>query len=283
MKPTLVGTALAVLSLHMPAAVLVYDGFTNYSDPLGLQNGGTGFGSSWQNGPVSNGGTDAVSSSATLNDGNLDAPSGYVFQSGSSSGSDVNGSHIDLTGGAIRNLGSNRIDLGTDQTRYFSFLFNQSGSGSGGVLNVAFLSSSTLGRRIWESGTSSSSMSLDFGNDSSSAGGVGFTAGSDSLVVGKLVSSAAGVDTVSLSLWDRGSSISGEPMSWDLSGTVEVGDQDAVINRVYLTGGNNGNFDRVDEFIIGNSFADVTGVIPEPSTFALLAMAMLGLLFQRRR
>jgi len=126
-------------------------------------------------------------------------------------------------------------------------------------------------------------MLLRTDNTGTNLGQVGFTPGQDYLIVGKIETAAgAGAnDTISISIWQNGTSIGSEPVSWGATGLVDASDTDAEINRLYLTG--SGNVDQFDEIVFGNSFQDVTGV-PEPSTYALIAgILTLGIIALRRR
>lgn len=262
------------------AQVVAYEGFTDYTSPLNTQGSGTssGWSGNWAAGPNS-GGTIQGTSDATLATGNLSAPTDYVFASGSTSGTDADGQYIsDIGGGAIRTLGTN-IDLGADGTTYFSALWNESGSGSLGNLGFKFLTSGSFGRAAFDFTTVSSQMLLRTDNTGTTAGGAAFTAGSDYLIVGKIDATAAGADTISLSIWENGTSIGSEPVTWAVSGNVAAADQGVQLNRLYLQG--SGNTDQFDEIRFGSSFADVTGV-PEPSSFALLLCGSLALYLRRR-
>lgn len=61
----------------------VYEGFTDYTNPLNSQSGGTSFGwnagQPWNLGPASGGLQDGDDSTATLATGNLTAPTDYVY------------------------------------------------------------------------------------------------------------------------------------------------------------------------------------------------------------
>jgi len=274
MKKMTVGFVLtATLSVSLSAAVLVYEGFDYSAGALPGSNGGTGWSSDWgingSSGSINPGGDGQVESPAQLT-----APSDYALTPIG------NSAEFDSVGG-YRQFNANAIDMSQNDTFYFSYLWSQSGTGSGGNISVAFLDNATNSRRIWETQTASQSLTMDFGNDASAAAGsLGFTAGTSYLMVGK-VETTTGADTISISIFEAGTAIGAEPVTWGLSGNVEVSDQDRVINRLRIIG--TGNNDRFDEFYLGDTFEDVTGVIPEPSTVMLVGIALLGGLMARLR
>lgn len=285
--------ALASAASIAGAAVVVYEGFAGYpndgSTQLGNLPDGTNPGNSagwnagtpWALSPAS-GGLQTGSSTAVLGSGNLAAPSGYVYDSRANDGLS-SATHIsDVGGGMIRTFASaNLLNLGTDNTTYFSFLWSESGSGGGGNINISFLDTATFGRKVFDLVTASSQLSLRANNTATTIGSTGFTAGATYLLVGKIQSTASGADTVSASIFSSSSTIGSEPVTWDLTGSLDASDTGRVLNRLYVTG--SGNIDRFDEFRMGDSFLDVTGV-PEPSTAALLlGFAALGFILWRRR
>lgn len=155
-------------------------------------------------------------------------------------------------------------------------LWSESGAGSLGNIRFQFLDTAMFGRRIFEFVTASSEMSLLTGNATTDHGGEAFTPTQDYLLVGKIDAraSAGANDTIPFSIWQNGTTIGSEPVTWDVSGLVEAGDTDRVINRLFVNG--NGNVDRFDEFRLGDTFADVTGV-PEPGTLARLESVLAEL------
>lgn len=187
----------------------------------------------------------------------MSTPGDYVFASGSTSGTDLNGSHVsDVGGGAIRT--GDLFDLSTDSVSYFSVLWHESGSGGAGNLEIAFMDDASFSRSIFSLRTTSSVMTLNTNNGASTGQTAAFTAGQDYLLVGKVVSTAAGDDTVSFSIFQNGTAIGSEPTTWAMEANVDATDVNRVINRLYFVG--SGNVDKFDEVRFGESFFDVTGV-----------------------
>jgi len=274
MKKTMIvaGVLSAAICIPLQAAVLVYEGFDYSAGALAGSNGGTGWSSSWginaSAGGIAAGGDGLVESPAQLS-----APSDYALTPVG------NSAEFDSVGG-YRQFNANSIDMSQDDTFYFSYLWSQSGTGGGGNISMAFLDDATNSRRIWETQTASQSLTMDFGNDSSAApGSLSFTAGTSYLLVGK-IETTTGADTISVSIFEAGTAIGSEPITWGLSGNVEASDQNRVINRIRILG--SGNNDRFDEFILGDTFEDVTS-IPEPSTLMLVSMMGVGALAARMR
>jgi len=275
--PAIIGLFL-VLTTGAAAAVLVYDGFTDASNPLGNSGGGIGWDETgWAKSAASGGTIDGVSISVTAT-GNLAAPSDYVYLDGSVSETDPDGTFIsdvfeseapDGQYASARHLDPvGLLDLATDNTFYFSFLFsverNEDGTssgGEGGVLEVDFMAEDTFGRRPFEFRTSNAELSLGFGNSNGTANTtIPFTIAESYLLVGKVQSFAdsSTPDVVSASIWMNGTEIGAEPTEWQMSGELLSNDSDRLIDRVGFKG--SGGLNQIDELIIGETFADVTGV-----------------------
>lgn len=252
MKKWIILSVAAGIMTVAQANVLVYEGFDYPVGILGNGNGGTGWSSEW--GQASWGSVDGAAQ-AEVGGPRLGAPADYAL-------TPVGGCISDLASGGTdaREFKANEIDLGTDTVRYFSFLWNESGAGNAGNITVAFLRKNSKTRRIFETVTVNSQISLRINNSGDTVGSKDFVSGNDYLLVGKITATAAGADTVSFSIFKKGAKITAEPATWDVSGSVAEKDQDGVINRIMLQGSN--NTDMFDEFIIGETFADVTGIQP---------------------
>jgi dienelactone hydrolase len=79
-------------------------------------------------------------------------------------------------------------------------------------------------------------------------------------VLGKLVLSSTGNDTLYVSAFKHSQTISGEPVSWDLSVTAELGG--AVLNNLGMNVGSGNSNVNFDEIRMGKTLSSVTG-IPE--------------------
>ncbi len=186
------------------------------------------------------------------------------------------------TGYATRGLSGFSVNVGSDSTYYMSALIKgeamvQFSSGASGYVRTGFGISDSKFR-----------VGIYSGNDAASATYSGGTYSSTKtyFLVAKLVAvklydigNPLGDDHWYLKVYDSTMSIDrSEPGSFDLTYT-NISD----VDQTYLA---LGLFDsvagQVDEIRVGETWADVT-LIPEPSTFVLMAMALLGLLVWRWR
>lgn len=107
------------------------------------------------------------------------------------------------------------------------------------------------------------------------------TSGTDNLVVLKISTSSAGVDTLSASFWTSGvDTVTGEPIIWDVTHSLSSSLVAAGL-RFDVEDGFADLDVSFDEIRIGDSFLAVTGV-PEPGTLALMGLGGL-MVFARRR
>lgn len=72
-----------------------------------------------------------------------------------------------------------------------------------------------------------------------------------------------------------------DPTSWLYTETI-TGVDNTFTNLQLKVGGPNGNYPAIDEIRVGETWADVTGVIPEPSSALLGGLGLLALLRRRR-
>ena len=70
---------------------------------------------------------------------------------------------------------------------------------------------------------------------------------------------ALGSDTVSVSIFQNGTTIGAEPTIWQMTGELVESDRGRLIDRFGLKGSSNLN--QFDELIIGTSFYEVTGIL----------------------
>lgn len=251
-----VSVAFAQIASPPPA---VMEGFTSYTSPLNRQGDDH---SGWQGGWAGSpkwGGVDEVNSGAVIADGNLEAPTGYVFTP--SSTKEGLSRHVEnFETGMVRVL-RQRIDLSKDAVTYFSFLWSQSGSGEFGTLQISLLADQTHSRKPFMLTTRSSQLSLVVENGGRNAGRIPFKPESDYLLVGKLVSAAdpEKEDQIFVHIWESGTQeLTGEPVDWHLRALIGAQDRSAVLGRFFALG-SPGNLQKLDEIRIGPRFVSVTG------------------------
>ena len=103
------------------------------------------------------------------------------------------------------------------------------------------------------------------------------------LVVGRLVTSAAGVDTLNVKLYFDGNTIDNDlnAIGWTLNDSFSS-NMSANNLLLWINGSGNG---ELDAFRFGTTWQDVTGVtpVPEPSVALLGGLSLAGLFGGRRR
>jgi hypothetical protein len=256
------------------AALIAYEGF-DYAEPAGTSVGALNGGTGWEEA--------------------YPAPSGTVALQPGLSFPGITTSGQSMEFGANANLTSNGRNWGaavTTQDYWYSFLMNPTTDGSGAVSRGTFgvLQNGTggdnqngFGIRYDVSGTTltvnaqsrvqAPGTNIEFPN--------GF--GDTYFVLGKLTVDMAG-DTKN-DIWVYSSSQSlpaseaaaGAPMS-----TV-TGVTGTVFPALYGRAFSNSQPTRFDEIRVGETFASVTGVIPEPTSVALLMLGFVGLSYRRVR
>jgi len=268
MKKVVLIIALTTTATCLQGSVLLHEPF-NYVGTVGA-GGSTGIG--WDG---------DWSDAHTVIAGDQTVASGYVFQGGAGSGYV---SYPSSAGDANFNRPTTAvIDFGSDNTYYMSTIFDQSaGGGSASAFNLVRLrDADNNGLLRYGDGPSATQWGL-FADDNASLDlGTSVVGGGGNAVVFvmKIETTAAGSDTFFYKTYAAGDTITGEPLTWDGSASIT---SSSTLGRVQGIVGSAGD-STIDEILIGQSFADVTGV-PEPGTTALFAgIAVLGLLTVRRR
>ena len=259
----------AAVSLNVSATLLVHEGFA-YGDVTidhSVANpnaaGGTGLASA---GWMRWGGDGA----SVLGSTSIAVPTGYGL-------ANADGVlRVNAGSWALRSMSSG-YSMNADTTYYFSLLIrNQDNSSSiSDYTQVHFADGGT------------SKVSFGFHNNEElliSVGGIqatkstsDFIKGNNVTVVGKLVLSSSGDDTLYASAFLDTDTISGEPAAWDLSVADELGTAELNALRIFVGGGNSAV--DIDELRMGETFADV---IPEPATLGLVGFVAMGALLIRR-
>lgn len=202
---------------------------------------------------------------------------------------------------ATRALGT-AIDFNSDQTLYFSFRLNNGGDSAQGVGLAAGPNGSAefLGAgKMWngatglDSGNAANSAYLTYGtlnqnlagnNDGPYAIQQHTAAGSYDgrhLFVGRLDLNSVGNDLFDLKVYSAGSTIDNDPsaVAWTLQGSIAS----SMSATHLLLWANGSGQSEVDAIRVGTTWMDVTGVVPEPATVSLIAIAGLAATIRRRR
>lgn len=316
------GLVLAACGTTVSGAVLAYDGFAiganDYTANVNLDagaDGQVGVGSgplnmagTWTHDDFMFSTTDAVASTVNLKTtasgldfGSWDQGSGAVvsFRSNSNASAQFTPIHYQSL------ISGNQQILGTESV-YFSALVNYT-AGYGAGVGIEFDDrTSGTNRKPFGVGVDGNGEALIWAEAGGSTfadgsyvlnrtSGLGLTAGTTYMIVGKMVGNTGATtnpETIELlGVFDAGSVATSEPISplltatadvyFDLSGTPEGRTLEAAL----IWGGKSatGEVARIDEVVIGKFYEDVVPV-PEPSQVALaLGMLISGAILIRRR
>lgn len=226
---------------------------------------GTGQTGNWRLTP-----TNANNATLSVADITWAAPTGYGFTPNNKG---VGG--VQFATGAFQL--NEAINFDVDGELYFSFLFRRSTTaGSTGLISLN--SGATEKARAFQ--TSGGGAITGSIGDTLSGAGNAFPGTGDMFVVGRIVTSALGNDTLALQITPSAGTVAG---SFTPTTGVASAATTGTADWVYFW--NFGNADSTGayfgEFRIADSYASA---IPEPSSFALLAGALtLGLVAVRRR
>lgn len=282
MKSVIVTSIALSLTASAQAALVVSEPFdyTAGTNNLNAQSGGTGFSGAWNDASATDNlsiTTGSITPSATMRAGY--ATSGNKLQSPTGAAA-----NLDFT--ATRSL-SNSINLDAASTTYFSFLVlgDWTTLGNSRGFNVGFTGSSTA--------LSSNAVTIkkDFNTQNLIAAVGGTNTGSSvpnsladntaTLVIGKLVTTN-GADTLSFISY-AGAEAVATTETWD-SSNIALGSLTGSLTHLAIAGRVNdtGMFYRFDEVRVGDSWDDVTGVVPEPTSLAGVGLVAMGMLRRRR-
>lgn len=276
-RTAMIVAAASLMTASAQADVLVYDGFdyTPGSNMSGL-NGGSGWSNSW-----------FTSGTYTATSGSI-APSSLLSEDGFVSAPSAGGTFS-------REYGTSVVGTG-DEELWFSFAMNRAADGGGSAKKVAVnpFSNTTNAEAGQFLGIFSSNNTTDavaqirWGTSAQIDTSSTFTLGVDTnyFIYGQAVFTEAGTTTLNLWVVESSTDISTLSPSDPATATVvstsfSSSNQNALDTWATAQGVEPSNF---DEFRIGDTFADVVVVVPEPSTYALMGgMLVLGLAVLRRR
>lgn len=274
------------------AALIAYDGFGNGTSGASLngQGGGTGFSSNW---------AFSVGAAEQLRYGDVQPGSPSYFYPTNvpltyTSGVTQRASNFNPSIGT-RTLSSGNVDLSANGEYYFSFIVRDFAADPNNEAAFSFANATDQLGFGWgysdrfRIGTMTAAQKLHQGTftDASfvSAGNTTY------FVVGQVVASAAGTDQVFLKAYQSATDLVHSGAN-QLSGFGSGANQwtvghsftsSAIFDRVGIAT-EGVNFITLDEFRYGTTWMDVTGLVPEPSSLAMLALGMISLwMFRRKR
>lgn len=263
---------LAVASLVFAAGglaqadVIAYDGFGT-TGSLGGSSGGTGWamGANW-----------GTSETMSLLGGSLAVPSNLVQDPTGGAVKEIHGGNGQAT--AYRQL-AQTISADVAKTWYVCFAYGRDGATSDyGLLG---LSSNTTGSHRIQTGTNYSGGEKFYlgGSDTSGAWGGSIADTNPRFYVMKVVSNGNGTLNAYVKIFASTDTLpTAEPTTWDMqagyTGLSGIAYGYAYYNGRVYTSYTVGN--RFDEYRITTKWSDI--VVPEPSTLALLASGLFGLL-----
>lgn len=178
---------------------------------------------------------------------------------------------------------------------WFSFMYSKTNNGGGTNEKGGFslgtdrLSSGPSGARMSASGngigarvyaTNAAAASWTSGSQTASVG-AGISVNTSYLVVGQIKWGNTGLDndTIDLYLVDTSTLAQGTSISTRNAGALDQ----STFDTISMSQRNSGGTVTYDEIRFGASYDDVIGVIPEPSTTALLGLGGLALILRRRK
>lgn len=286
MKKTILSIlGIAALATAANAQLLVLEDFDYATGSLGSANGGTGWQSAWGNTFTFASNTVSGSSVASVVSGNLTNGANPFAVAGNS---------LSLVNGTTYRKFDDvqRITGNASDTLFFSFMAKP--TNATGATFFKFVESSISGTyNVFEFGSNASSQWALGGAYGSGGGGSGngtaagsgtgagaaFAINTDFFVIGKITTSNIGNDQAWVQVYGNTGVVSSTDnlsssnlLNWSVNRT------DGRASNILLV---NSAVANIDGIRIGDSYASV---IPEPSSFALLAGGLAGLaIFRRRR
>jgi hypothetical protein len=261
--PIAIAGSLLISSLQAQIVVESFDYATGALNNTATN--GTGQTGNWRLTPTNAG-------NATLSVANITwaTPTGYTISPNNKGVGGV----VGATGAFFLN---SAIDFDVDGEVFFSMLYRRP-TNSGSIGLISLNSGNTEKARLLQ--TSGGGAITGSIGDTLSGTGNSFPGTGDLLIVGRIVTSASGNDTLALQITGSAGTV---PVSFTATTGVASAATTGTANSIYFW-----NFANADstgayfgEFRMGDSYASV---IPEPSTYALLIGSLgLALAYCRRR
>jgi hypothetical protein len=254
---------LALLGTFAVAQAAVVERFNYTNGALGnTATGGTGQTGNWQ---LTSTSTDAAT--ASIIDYTWATPTGYGI------------TPVDkaITGSAFSHTAAfqltTAVNFDSNSEVYFSFLARSNG-GSSGLISLE-TSAGVEKARLYQT-VGGPAMTASIGDTPAGIGNRFGNDGIDVLVIGRITTVASGSDTIAIDIVQNTQTIAGSFTADASASAVTTGSANYIEFWNFANAGG-----RIGEFRMGSTYDSVT--IPEPSTFALVGIALGALVFFRRR
>ena len=239
----IIGAVFVGFTMTAGAALLAYEGFAYSGTNLNTQAGGTGWADWWYDG--------GLDFSHLTDDGTSLDSTAFPYT--------PVGSRIEGVGGAAERNVSNTLNFGADGVRYFSAMMSKSSTASASGESVLFMMrDSGAGHERCKFGIGSDDQFYARAGNEAATGGGTVTAGVNYFLVAKMVTTAAGADTLYLKAYAPTDTVDiSEPVSWTVTNVTASG---VRVNRMQLAIGGAivGNGGAIDEIRIGKTWEEVT-------------------------
>jgi sialidase-1 len=233
------------------AGLIAYDDFRYQSGQiLGNKNGGYGFTGGWAGDANLSGVANPIIEASDLHYTNFP----FVTEG------NRRPVFFDFAGGSMSRELSSPLDLGADETYYFSLLIRQDNLGSdqedaSEEFEVSFLNGTNKVTSFGVQGNES--FYVENASQRITTAADSLTKGTEYYLVGKIEASSTSFDQLFLSAFQSGDIVPGTEsgMTWTLAGTTAMSSS-SLLDRLLISSGNAATW-VLDELRIGTSFADV--------------------------
>ena len=237
------------------AGLLAYDDFRYESTQLlGNKNGGYGFADGWAGGADLSGVANPIVEASDLHYSNFP----FITEG------DRRPVFFNFAGGSMSRELSSPLDLGDDETYYFSLLVRQDDTGAdeedaSEEFEVSFLNGTNKVASFGVQGDES--FYVENASQRMSTAANSLTKGTEYFLVGKIEAASSSFDQLFISGFQSGDIVplTEGSMVWDLAGTTAMSSS-SLLDRLLISSGNRATW-VLDELRIGTSFGDVVSNI----------------------